>query len=247
MELNSSTNRQDVENLARNLFSRDPILFDAVLNSHFASHARYTGHALSISGVSAIKHAAFTLNYLDLGRGADIRSKDVSWSHKDTRATIKSTRHLRPLFFPLFTIAVPVETVIQFHPDGSSRGSSLLYATYWEDRWPASTFLTSLPLIGFLISSIFTPLASLLVVAVCNAFFHLHTHLASHLRRRVEPAAHGYAKRAHQALPAGARDAASDGFQRGSTAATGYAESALRLGKRISYGPLVAIEGITQT
>lgn len=232
--------------LARNLFSRDPILFDAAINSHFSSHARYSGHALSIGGVSAIKHAAFTLNYLDLGRGADVRSKDVSWSAKDSRATIKSTRHIRPVFFPLFTLAVPVETTIQFHPERSS-GPALLYATSWEDRWPLTQFLSTLPIISTLLSALITPILSFFVITLCNAFFALHSHVASHLRRNVEPSAHAYAKRAHNALPKAAADAATQGFQRGSTAATGYAEWGLRLVKGVAYGPLVLIEGVTQT
>lgn len=271
MELNTQTNRQDVEGEYRNwscpfpfrctnnfetslsflrqiaialdLLSRDPVLFNSALNAYFAADARYLGHALDIRGVSAIKHVAWTFNLIDWGRGADVPSKKVSWDRNAITATIETQRHLRPVFFPLFTAAVPVKTRLHFNLQREKDSKCLkpiLYVTLWEDEWPLGKWLQTLPLLGSLVRRVFTPVASFVITLVSNLVFSIFAWLNSAQPRYVSQSIEGcitYANRASDLAPRALRS----GFNNGAVAARGRGHQAARLLYSIAHKPLILV------
>lgn len=226
--------------LVRKLLSRDPINFNSALNAYFDGQATYHGYALNIHGISQIKHAAWLWSYLNLGRGSDVASKDLQWNHKALTLSFRTTRHIRPIFLPLFTFAVPVKSVIKFQPTRDDDDIDHLYAVSWDDEWPLGHFLEHLPFIGFILSTFLTPLATYLFLAVSNFLFAINAQVTTASRHWTSPQMQ---QQYSQSVPASVKQ----GFHEGEKIAQGWGQWLLSGGTRAAHHPLQVVEWSVQT
>ncbi|CEH19086.1 hypothetical protein CBOM_05763 [Ceraceosorus bombacis] len=260
MEADPAQIRSNLHELSKKLWSRDVVMFNSTINAHFASSAIYKGHGLEISGASNVKHAAWLLNSLDAGPGAQIDVEDIVWDEDTSTATIKSTRFLRPRLFPLFTFASAVRSRITLHADGAGKtaqgksgldaikdSGSLLYVTKWEDDWPLDAFVQKLPVFGSIERSVYTPIVTALVLLLSNLLFDLYARGASVSRSVLRPTAKVYAYEARSRLPPGVTKNLDQGFDRGSNLASGWIKSALNVTGAAARRPLRALERAAQT
>ncbi|CAO1635046.1 unnamed protein product [Sympodiomycopsis kandeliae] len=233
---NSEVVKMEARELAKNLVSRDPISFNSALNAYFDSQATYHGHALNIKGVSQIKHAAWLWNILNWGRSSDISAKDINWNQKELTLTINAVRHLRLIFFPIFTLAVPVKSIIHFHP--SQEGNSL-YATHWEDQWPLGKALEEFPLLGFFVTALFSPVATWLFLTVANLLYAIGNRTKTVSRHYTSPQAQ---QQYSHSVPVSVKR----GFEEGEKIAQGWGQHLLNGATRVSYHPLRLVERSAQ-
>ena len=227
--------------VVRDLLSKDPVQFNSTINAHFASSSTYHGHGLKINGASQIKHAAYLLNVLDLGSGAKIADRDIRWDAAGSIAIVKATRHVRPVFLPLFQLAVPTKVILSFNAEEGAKDT--LYCTQWRDDWPVEEFIYSLPVVGAVYSSLWVPLATMVFLWASNLAFWLHS--------KVETVEHRYARDANQVykhkveprLPL----SLTKGFDHGVQAAEHVGQHGVRLILRVSHKPLKVVEELART
>ncbi|CAO1625161.1 unnamed protein product [Parajaminaea phylloscopi] len=224
MEANAQTIQQDVEEIFRNLLSRDPALFNAALNTHFTASSRYHGHALEIRGLKAIRHVAWAFALLDWGRGAEIQSDEITWNEDEATAVAQTTQYLRPIFFPLFTFGVPVKSKLQFQKSSlrPSKGSKRqLRVTRWEDEWPIGHWLEHLPLFGTLFRRLVAPVISFFITVLATLVFGVFAWLTTAQRHYVDSSARESLLGDHRAADA-APPAVRQGFSDGAGLAQGW-------------------------
>lgn len=237
---NADAIKAEAYELSKKLLSRDPILYNSALNAYFDSQATYHGHGLNIRGISQIKHASWSWGILNLGRGSEVSAKDVHWNHQNLTLTLNTTRHLRPIFLPLFTFAVPVKSVIKFQPTRDEDNVDHLYAVHWDDQWPLARALEQLPVLGFFFSNLFSPIFTYFFLAISNLFFALNARVMSFSRHWTSPQAQ---QQYSQSVPVSVRQ----GFHQGEQIAQGWGRWLLNGAARATYHPLQVVEWSAQT
>ncbi|SPO23165.1 uncharacterized protein UTRI_01843 [Ustilago trichophora] len=239
--MNASNADQQIKQVVRDLLSRDPVQFNSTINAHFASSCIYQGRGLKISGASQVKHAAYLLNVLDFGSPAQITDHDIRWDSAGTTAIVKATRHVRPVFFPLFQFAVPTKVVLSFNAEEGAKDT--LFCTQWKDEWPLEQLIQAVPLVRSLYSSLLVPLLTVVFLWASNIAFWLHSKVEFVEHRYARDATEVYRQKVEPRLP----PSLVKGFDAGVHAAELVGQHSVHIVSRASHGPLRALEELART
>ncbi|EST07631.1 hypothetical protein PSEUBRA_002721 [Kalmanozyma brasiliensis GHG001] len=239
--MNASKADQEVKQVVRDLLCRDPVMFNSVINSHFASASTYQGRGLKITGASQLKHAAYLLNALNFGSAAKIEDRDVHWDAASSTAVVQATRFIRPAFFPLFEFAVPTKLVLTFNAEEGEKQT--LYCTQWKDEWPLDQLIQSIPIVGKLYSSLLVPLFTAIFLVLSNVAFWFHAKLETVEHRYGHHALQAYRHKVQPRLPS----SLVKGFDTGVHAAEHASQRSVHIVSRVSHGPLRAVEELART
>ncbi|KAJ1028647.1 hypothetical protein NDA16_001813 [Ustilago loliicola] len=239
--MNASKADQEINQVVRDLLSRDLVQFNSTINAHFASGCTYQGRGLKITGASQIKHAAYLLNALDFGSAAKISDQDIHWDAAGTTAVVKATRSVRPIFFPLFQFAVPTKVILSFNAEEGAKDS--LFCTQWRDEWPLEQIIQKLPVVRSLYNSLLVPVLTVVFLWASNAAFWLHSKVETVEHRYARDATNVYRQKVQPRVP----PSLVKGFDAGVHAAEHVGQHGMHVISRVSHGPLRAVEELART
>ncbi|KAJ1027401.1 hypothetical protein NDA18_003407 [Ustilago nuda] len=239
--MNASEAHQQIKQVVKDLLSRDPVRFNSTINAHFASGCTYQGRGLKITGASQLKHSAYLLNALDFGSAAKITDQDIHWDAARTTAVVKATRHLRPIFFPLFQFAVTTNVILAFNAEETAKDS--LFCTQWRDEWPLEQVIQKLPVVRYLYNSLLVPALTMVFLWASNLAFWLHSKVETVEHRYARDAADVYRQKVEPRLP----PSLAKGFDTGVHAAEHVGQHSVHVISRVSHGPLRAVEELART
>lgn len=215
--------------------------FNSTINAHFASNCTYQGRGLKIHGASQLKHAAYLLNVLDFGSPAQISDLDIRWDAAGNTAIVKTTRNVRPAFFPLFQFAVPTKVELSFNAEEDAKDS--LFCTQWRDEWPLEQAIQIVPFVSALYRSVFVPLLTVAFLWVSNVAFWLHSKAETVEHRYAHDATNVYRQKVEPRLP----PSLVKGFDAGVHAAEHVGQHGVHVISRIFHAPLRAVEELART
>ncbi|KDN53607.1 hypothetical protein K437DRAFT_271525 [Tilletiaria anomala UBC 951] len=256
MSITVDNARESVPLLAKNLLSKDPVLFNSAINTHFAAHSTYKGHGLQLRGASGIKHVAYLLNSFGAGRAALLDERSVSFEPGEKIAKVEAIRFLKPRFFPFFELAMPVRTTIIFEaPSGVDKQDNVgeidqrLLVSRFEDEWYAEKLIKTFPIAGNIYVKLFAPIVSFIVLTVANVFFKFTRSFrtsARHAFDAVEPRAKSIGTRADHIVPQTVKAGLHRGIDDGMNLAHGYGEKTVNFVTSVAKRPLELAEWISQ-
>ncbi|SPC66923.1 uncharacterized protein UHOD_02471 [Ustilago sp. UG-2017b] len=239
--MNASEADQQIKQVVKDLLSRDPVQFNSTINAHFASGCTYQGRGLKITGASQLKHSAYLLNALDFGSAAKITDQDIHWDAAGTTAVVKATRHLRPIFFPLFQFAVTTKVILAFNAEETAKDS--LFCTQWRDEWPLEQVIQKLPVVRYLYNFLLVPALTMVFLWASDLAFWLHSKVETVEHRYARDVADVYRQKVEPRLP----PSLAKGFDAGVHAAEHVGQHSVHVISRVSHGPLRAVEELART
>ena len=215
--------------------------FNSTINAHFASSCTYQGRGLKITGASQVKHAAYLLNILDFGSPAKVTDEDIRWDAAGTTAVVKATRHIRPVFFPLFQFAVPTKVILNFNAEEGAKDK--LFCTQWRDEWPVESAIRMVTLVGYLYNTLAVPLLTMGFMLAANVVFWFHSKFETVEHKYARDATHVYHEKVEPRLPPSLVKC----FDAGVHAAEHVGQHGVHVMSRVSHGPLRVVEELART
>jgi hypothetical protein len=214
------------------LLSRDPVEFNAAINSSFAPNVVYRGHGLEVRGAANLKHAAWFWNTIDGGKPATFSLNDIRWDEETQTATVRTQRFVRPRVWPFVGLAIEVPVRLQLQ---TSNGEALVIR--FEEIWPTERILAHVPVVQAVHEAMVKSIWTLIVLSLSNGLFAA--------KARVNSSAPSL-ESVKRSLPAELTNNIGQGFQHGSHMANGYGNLAVDLLVKFACPPVRMAEASAQ-
>lgn len=145
--------------------------------------------------------------------------------------------------FPVFTLAVPVKTVLQFEKKKQRDGTAVLLVQSWYEEWPLTTYLATVPVVGSMLVTIFSPYWTIVVIAVAGVLFATFSGLNLVQRQFFRVNREKAEAIIEEEMPEHVKEDFRNGIRKGQA----WARETVSVIKKVGYHPLLGLEAGAQT